>query len=227
VVVAGGGPLVAPLATALAAAGIGHVEPVVEGIATYADVAVGGLACDDVDASRAIATSTAIVRFAPGVNVSPVRSDTVDFVVRVGDRNPPALARRGFRLNALPRLEVTIRLGTVLVGPLVRPAASPCGQCLDRHRADRDPAWPALSAQLSTAKTDAGEPCAITTAMAGAAFAADEVLAYIDGLPLRTEAAIVEISRPGELRRREWTAHPRCDCRRRRRTTPSGTGGSG
>ncbi|MFG2037338.1 hypothetical protein [Dactylosporangium sp. NPDC048998] len=222
VVVAGDGPLVAPLATALAGAGVGHVHPVVEGTATHADVAVGGLACEDVAASRAIATCTAIVRFAPGVDVSSVRSDNVDFVVRVGDRHPPALARRGIRLHTLPRLEVTVRLGTVLVGPLVRPAGSPCRLCLDLHRRDRDPAWPVLAAQLATAPPGVGEPCTLTTAMAGAAFAADEVLSYLDGASPRTEAAIVEIARPGEFRRREWGAHPRCDCRRRRRGAPTG-----
>ncbi|WP_432835214.1 hypothetical protein [Dactylosporangium sp. CA-092794] len=217
VVVAGDGPLVAPLATALAGAGVGHVEPVVEGTATHADVAVGGLGSHDVAASRAIATSTVITRFAPGVDVSSVRSDTVDFVVQVGDRHPPGLARRGMRLHTLPRLDVTVRLGTVLVGPLVRPAGSPCRLCLELHRSDRDPAWPVLAAQLATAPGGGGEPCALTTAMAGAAFAADEVLSYIDGGALRTEAAIVEIARPGEFRRRAWGAHPRCDCRRRRR----------
>ncbi|MEV8513980.1 hypothetical protein [Dactylosporangium sp. NPDC051484] len=222
VVVAGDGPLVAPLATALAGAGVGHVHPVVEGTATHADVAVGGLAAEDVAASRAIATCTAIVRFAPGVDVSSVRSDNVDFVVRVGDRHPPALARHGIRLHTLPRLEVTVRLGTVLVGPLVRPAGSPCRLCLDLHRRDRDPAWPVLAAQLATAPPGVGEPCTLTTAMAGAAFAADEVLSYLDGASPRTEAAIVEIARPGEFRRREWVAHPRCDCRRRRRGAPNG-----
>lgn len=222
VLVAGEGPLVAPLATALAAAGVGHVDPVVDGRATHADVCVGGLGWDDVAASRAIATATAIARFAPGVDVSSVRSDNVDFVVRVGDRHPAALARRAVRLHTLPRLDVTVRLGTVLVGPLVRPAGSPCRLCLDLHRRDRDPAWPMLAAQLATAPPGAGEPCALTTAMAGAAFAADEVLAFIDGAPVRTEAAIVEIPRAGEFRRREWTTHPRCDCRRRRRHGPSG-----
>jgi bacteriocin biosynthesis cyclodehydratase domain-containing protein len=217
VLVAGDGPLLAPLATALAGAGVGHVDPAVDGTATHADVAVGGLGWDDVAASRAIATATAIARFAPGVQVSSVRSDNVDFVVRVGDRHPPALARRGLRLHALPRLEVTVRLGTVLVGPLVRPAGSPCRHCLDLHRRDRDPAWPVLAAQLATAPPGVGEPCALTTAMAGAAFAADEVLAYLDGGSVRTEAAIVEIPRPGEFRRRAWSAHPRCDCRRPRR----------
>ncbi|WP_426510158.1 hypothetical protein ACPPVO_05410 [Dactylosporangium sp. McL0621] len=224
VIVAGDGPLVAPLAAALAGAGVGHVEPVVEGRATAADVAVGGLARDDVAASRFLATSTAIARHAPWVRVTPGREDGIDFVVRVGDRRLDALDRRGVRLHLLPRLEVRVRLGTVIVGPLVRPTRSPCRGCLELHRQDRDPAWPALAAQLATAPPGIGEPCSLTTAMAGAAFAADEVLSYLDGIALRTEAAIVEIPRPGEIRRREWTAHPRCDCRRRRRTGPKGQG---
>ncbi|GGM32857.1 hypothetical protein ACFFX1_04965 [Dactylosporangium sucinum] len=222
VMVAGDGPLVAPLAAVLAAAGVGHVDPAVDGLTGPPDVLVGGLSSADVDSSRAIATATAIVRFAPDAEVSAVRADAVDFVVRVGDRQPPALARRGVRLNALPRLDVTVRLGTVLVGPLVRPSGSPCRACLDLHRLDRDPAWPALAAQLATTPIRDGEPCASTTALAGAAFAADEVLSYLDGTTPRTEAAIVEIPRAGEFRRREWGAHPRCDCRRRRRSAPTG-----
>ncbi|WP_238010157.1 ThiF family adenylyltransferase [Dactylosporangium sp. AC04546] len=222
VVVAGDGPLVAPLAAVLASAGVGHVDPAVDGLTGPPDVLVGGLSSADVDSSRAIATATAIVRFAPDAEVSAVRADAVDFVVRVGDRQPPALARRGVRLHALPRLDVTVRLGTVLVGPLVRPAGSPCQGCLDLHRLDRDPAWPALAAQLATTPIRDGEPCASTTALAGAAFAADEVLSYLDGATSRTEAAIVEIPRAGEFRRREWGVHPRCDCRRRRRSAPTG-----
>ncbi|MEV6932141.1 hypothetical protein AB0M46_47695, partial [Dactylosporangium sp. NPDC051485] len=217
VVVAGEGPLVAPLATALAGAGVGHVDPLVDGPATRGDVAVGGLAWSDVSEPRTLATSSAIARIAPGVDVSSVRADNVDFLVRVGDRHPPGLARRGYRLHALPRLELTVRLGTVLVGPLVRPAGSPCRTCLDLHRIDRDPAWPVMAAQLATAPPGGGEPCSVTTVMAGAAFAAEEVLAYLDGDPVRTEAALVEIPRAGETVRREWSAHPRCTCRRRRR----------
>ena len=34
-------------------------------------------------------------------------------------------------------------------GPLVTPGRGPCLRCLDLHRCDRDPAWPALLAQLA------------------------------------------------------------------------------
>ncbi|MEU0559859.1 TOMM precursor leader peptide-binding protein [Dactylosporangium sp. NPDC006015] len=222
VVIAGDGPLLAPLAALLAASGVGHVDPVVDGVTGIGDVLVGGLLADEVGVSRAVATGGAVARYAPGVDLSAARTDHVDLVVRVGDRHPPALAGRGLRLASLPRLELTVRLGTVLVGPLVRPAASPCRACLDLHRRDRDPIWPVLAAQLATAPSGDGEPCTSATALAGVAFAADEVLAFLDGAASRTEAAIVEIPRAGELRRREWVAHPRCDCRRRRRAAQNG-----
>jgi bacteriocin biosynthesis cyclodehydratase domain-containing protein len=222
VLVAGDGPLVAPVAAILAAAGVGHVDPALDGLARPGDVLVGGFGADDVDQPRTIAAGRAVNRVAPGTNLSPVRASNVTFVIPFGPRQSPALAARGFRLRHVPRLEVAIRLGTVVVGPFVRPHGSPCLTCLDLHRRDRDPAWPVLQAQLATAPAADDEPCGQTTALAGAAFAADEVLAYLDGTELRTEGAIVEIARPGEIRRRIWTAHPRCDCRRRRRGPNAG-----
>jgi bacteriocin biosynthesis cyclodehydratase domain-containing protein len=216
VLVAGDGPLVAPVAAALAAAGVRHVDPAVDGWVYAGDVLVGGLQPEDVNRSRAIAIAAAVRRAAPGTDVSPVRGKNATVMVRIGTRLPAALATRGVRARQLPRLDVTIRQGVVVVGPFVRPAESPCLGCLDLHRRDRDPAWPALAAQLATARDGDTEPCALTTALAGAAFVADEVLAFIDGTALRTEAATVEITRPGEQRRRTWSAHPHCDCRRRR-----------
>lgn len=36
----------------------------------------------------------------------------------------------------------------ITIGPLAEGDGDPCLRCLDRHRGDRDPAWPALAAQL-------------------------------------------------------------------------------
>jgi bacteriocin biosynthesis cyclodehydratase domain-containing protein len=229
ILVTGDGPLIAPVCAALAAAGVGHIDPVLEGPTGAGDLLVGGLAGNDVRHPRAVAAADAIGRAAPGTNLSPVRAAEAGFVIQFGARQSAiqaALAARGVRgvrLGELPTLEVGIRLGTVVIGPLVRPHGSPCRECLELHRRDRDPAWPVLKAQLATAPTGDVEPCAHTTALAGAAYAAEEVLAYLDGTSeVRTEAAIVEIARPGEVRRRIWTPHPRCDCRRRRRAAIAG-----
>jgi bacteriocin biosynthesis cyclodehydratase domain-containing protein len=216
VLVTGGGPLVAPIATILAASGIGHLDPAVSGLTRSGDVLAGGLVPDDVGQPRAIAVAAAVTRANPGIDLSSVRSGKVTFVVQVGTRQPSGSATRMARLRNVPRLEVTIRQGIVVIGPLVRPFSTPCRECLELHREDRDPVWPALSAQLATAPDGAEEPCAQATALAGAAFAADEVLAFLEGAPVRTEAALVEIARPGEIRRRTWSRHPHCACRRRR-----------
>jgi bacteriocin biosynthesis cyclodehydratase domain-containing protein len=220
VLVAGDGPLVAPVAAALAAAGVGHIDPALDGVIRPGDVLVGGFSAADVRQPRAVAIADAVTRAAPGTDLSKARSKRAAFVVQFGARPSATLGARGVRLRHLPVLEVGIRLGTVVIGPLVRPRASPCRNCLELHRQDRDPVWPVLKAQLATAPSGDEEPCAQTTALAGAAYVAEEVLTYLDGAEPRTEAAIVEITRPGEMRRRTWDAHPRCDCRRRQLSKP-------
>ncbi|HYN96845.1 MAG TPA: hypothetical protein VES42_23635, partial [Pilimelia sp.] len=80
---------------------------------------------------------------------------------------------------------------------------------------DRDPAWPAIAAQLGG--HGGPDPAGAATVLAGAAYAAAEVLRHLDGAAPETLGATAEISAPGRLRRRSWPPHPACDCRRRRR----------
>jgi bacteriocin biosynthesis cyclodehydratase domain-containing protein len=219
VLVAGHAWLGALVASALAGAGVGHVDPALDGWTQAGDAAIGGLLPADTHRSRASAAADAVRRAAPETRIAPLRAGTATFVVRVGLRPGSALATRGVRERGSPRLDVYLRDGLVVVGPLVVPGGSPCGQCLELHRRDRDPAWPALAAQLATGR-EGVEACAVTTALAGAAYAVAEVLAYLDGRPVHTFGAMVEVSGPGRSRRRSWSAHPACDCRRRRRSSP-------
>jgi hypothetical protein len=189
ILVTGPGPLVAPLATALATAGVGRVAP--EGPWRAAAVHAIGL-------------------FAPEVETARLRPDEATFAVisgtpGAGHQIPGALRR------AVPYLPVVIRDTAVVVGPLTASPDSACPNCLDLHRCDRDPGWPALAAQLATAPDD--RPCPATTVLAGAAYAAEEVLAHLDGRPPGTRGATVEISGPGRHRTRRWPVHPRCPCR--------------
>ena len=150
--------------------------------------------------------------------IDPLPQGGHTFVVRVGsERRPAALVARAYAQRGVAHITVTVRDGAVVVGPLVPPAGSPCLRCVDLHRVDRDPAWPALAAQLATADP-APLTCAATTRMAAAAYVADEVLNYIDGMPARTRGASVEVSGPDRFRRRTWPPHPRCDCPGGRRT---------
>ena len=213
VLITGSGRLAVPIGTALASAGVGHVHPGVSGITLAADVTPAGLLPADEYRPRAAAAAEAIRRVAPDVDVTPLRPGQATFAVLVGATAPATLTAYSYGKRRLPHLAVSVRDGTVVVGPLVRPGNTPCLNCLDLHRRDRDPGWQAVAAELSNDADDAVEA---TTALAGVAYAAAEILAHIDGAVPRTVGATVEITTPGQPVRRQWTQHPECGCRRRR-----------
>jgi bacteriocin biosynthesis cyclodehydratase domain-containing protein len=214
VVVTGRGRLAAPVALALAQAGVGHVSPELSGQVEASDTAGGGLGVADLRRPRAEAVVAAIGRTAPGTETRPVRRGNASLVVQAGVDRPAQLLAEGFAQRRQAHLLVDIRDGTPVVGPLVRPGRGPCLNCLDLHRRDRDPAWPGLAAQLASAP--AVDACAVPTLIAAAGYAAAEVLAYLDGGTPETVGAAIEISAPARVRRRAWPPHPRCTCRRRR-----------
>jgi bacteriocin biosynthesis cyclodehydratase domain-containing protein len=217
VLVTGYGRLVVPIAAALAQAGVGHVDPAVSGRTRLDDATIGGLLPADADRPRGTAAAEAVVRTAPAVHVRPLRDGAATFVVQVGASRPAGLTALAYGRRRIPHLALDIRDGVAIVGPLVRPAGSPCLNCVDLHRRDRDPVWPALAAQLSTGP-DSPPPCSVVTLLSAVAYAADEVLTYLDGGAPQTVGTTVEISGPGRERRRTWAPHPACDCAPRRRT---------
>jgi bacteriocin biosynthesis cyclodehydratase domain-containing protein len=199
VVVTGRGPLAAPIALALAQAGVGHVWP-----ATAGPVPAGQATAAEEDLAGAI------IRTAPGTRTGRLRRREATFVVQVGMNRPANLVAAGYA--RLAHLAVAVRDGAAVIGPLVPPAGSPCLNCLDLHRRDRDPAWPALAAQLATTPPPGGEPCAVATVLSAAGLAAGEVLSWLDGRAPTTLGASVEITSPGRPRRRSWPPHPGCHC---------------
>jgi bacteriocin biosynthesis cyclodehydratase domain-containing protein len=218
VLVSGYGRLAVPIAAALAEAGVGHVDPALNGRAEPSDAGLGGLLPGDTGAWRSTAAGEAVLRAAPHTNLRPLRDGTATFVVQAGAQRPAELTALAYARRGLPHLSVELRDGLAVVGPLVTPAGSPCLNCLDLHRRDRDPSWPALAAQLSTSQGPA-QPCATTTALIAVGYAAHEVLTFIDGGEPQTVGTTIEIAGPGRERRRTWTTHPRCGCGRRRRSS--------
>jgi hypothetical protein len=218
VLVTGYGRLAVPIAAALAQAGVGHVDPAVSGRTRLDDAALGGLLPADTDRPRGTAAAEAVTRTAPAAHVRPLRDGAATFIVQVGAQRPASLAALAYGRRRIPHLALDIRDGVAVVGPLVPPAGSPCLNCVDLHRRDRDPLWPALAAQLSTGP-DSPPPCSVATLLSTVAYAADEVLTYLDGGTPQTLGTTVEIPGPGRERRRTWAPHPACDCTRRRRPT--------
>jgi hypothetical protein len=123
---------------------------------------------------------------------------------------PAALSR-----DQVPHLAATTGEAIGVVGPLVLPGRSACLRCLDLTRAERDPAWPLILAQLAShGATDPAACDAVLAAMV-AAQATAQALAFID----RGPAAVAVISGTLELvlpdwqwRRRTWRPHHQCGC---------------
>jgi bacteriocin biosynthesis cyclodehydratase domain-containing protein len=118
----------------------------------------------------------------------------------------------------VPHLAVSASEAIGVVGPLVLPGQSACLRCLDLTRAERDPAWPLILAQLS-AQAGADPPgCDTVLATTVAAQAVAQALAFIDedGQAPAVTNGTLELVLPGwQWRRRTWQPHPRCGCRHR------------
>ena len=127
-------------------------------------------------------------------------------------RDLPATLSR----DQVPHLAASASEAIGVVGPLVLPGRSACLRCLDLTRAERDPAWPLILAQLAGHAGADPAACDAVLATMVAAQATAQALAFID----RGPAAVAVISGTLELvlpdwqwRRRTWQPHHECGCR--------------
>src|SRR5580692_10748513 len=135
-----------------------------------------------------------------------------DLAILVGRH--PMERRASLMRDHVPHLAVAADEAIGVVGPLVIPGRTACLRCLDLARAERDPAWPLILAQLEGREPD---PCACDAPLAAAvaAQAAAQVLAFIDRA-VAADAVVngtLELVLPGwQWRRRTWPRHPGCSC---------------
>lgn len=210
VTVLGGGRVGAALAALLAAAGVGAVDVRDDGATRPQDVGVGGLRPTDVGRSRGEAARELLARRSPEVDARAQGSP--DLVVLAPTGREPLEALLPFLAGGAPHLVAEVRDGAGVVGPLVLPGSTACLRCLDLTRADLDPDWPALAAQL-TMPQRVSPPCDGPLAAAVAAHAALQVLALLDGHVPASAGGTLELALPDwRWRRRSWSAHPACGC---------------
>ncbi|MGQ0625152.1 MAG: hypothetical protein ACT4PP_10965 [Sporichthyaceae bacterium] len=100
-----------------------------------------------------------------------------------------------------------------VLGPLVIPGHSSCLRCQDLHRADLDPDWPRVAAQLAAAPPRRSPAADLILAAVLAAYAARAVLDHLD----RGERALVDTTAQVthhdlRWRRSYWSRHPDCGC---------------
>lgn len=204
------------VAGTLAAAGVGGLLLDDARLVRQGDVGAG-FRTADVGRARARVAADLVRAQSPDVRLrrSPRRAPDVVVTVTTDVTDP------GTALDLLsgdvPHLPVVVREGDALIGPFVDPGpaglGAPCVRCVDLHRADADPAWPAVLAQLGSRdrRGEPGPPAALATVAGG--LVAAEVLAHVDGRVPRTRGAQYEIPLPGlEPRIRRWAAHPSCGC---------------
>jgi hypothetical protein len=136
-----------------------------------------------------------------------------DLAVLAGHQHAEVAA--GLMSSRVPHLAASASEAIGIVGPLVLPGQTACLRCLDFTRADNDPAWPLILAQLA-GRTSEPVACDAALAAAVAARAAAQALAFVDKAPLADVAAngTLELVLPGwQWRRRTWRPHPACSCR--------------
>src|SRR6185312_13735762 len=127
-------------------------------------------------------------------------------------RELPEILRR----EGVPHLLAAASEAIGVVGPLVLPGRTACLRCLDLTRAERDPAWPLILAQLASQAATDPRGCDTVLATMVAAQAAAQALAFLDQ-GAEAAAAVtngtLELVLPGwQWRRRTWQPHPQCGC---------------
>ncbi len=209
--VAGSGRVAVALATALAAAGVGHVVVHATGAVAGADLGTGYLP-DDLGRLRASAAADALRRCAPDVVVTTPRP--ADLVVLTDMVVPEPTLVNELLERHVPHLIGYAHEGVAVVGPMVVPGRSSCLRCAELHHAEADVAWPKIAAQLVGQVASAGLAC---TQLA-ASLLAEQVLTILAGpgpgrpVPPTWGAALTLDPVRGTLLRLPRPAHPRCDC---------------
>jgi bacteriocin biosynthesis cyclodehydratase domain-containing protein len=175
-----------------------------------ADLAPGGLRDMATDHARGEAVTTLVGALAAERSSASITRSVVA-LTPTGPAIPPEWLRL---VRHRPHLPVVIREVAATIGPLVIPGHTPCLRCVELARADRDPAWPALAAQLVTNRRGA-EPCDITLAAAAASLAAMHLLSWLDDpqAPAPTIGGAIELSLADLRQRRQvMNGHPGCGC---------------
>jgi hypothetical protein len=213
VTVQGSGRVAGQVSALLAAAGVGRVH-VTDGVPVRLHHAQpGGVLPTDEGRDFADAAAEAVLRAAPEASTGPLTmGERPDLVILAIDG--PVDPDRHASLHAHEWAHLPVHLGTDhgAVGPLVIPGLTSCLRCVDLHRRDRDPAWPALALQLGVPPRR-GQPSDVAVASVLAGVAALQALDYLDGGRPATIDGTIELHLPDwRLRRRSWPLHHDCGC---------------
>jgi len=141
---------------------------------------------------------------------SGVAPGPADLVVLADDLVADPRVVRELHAAGVTHLQVRVRDGVGLIGPLVIPGVTSCLSCADLHRSDRDAAWPAVAAQLLHTVGHADR----ATLLATAALALNQIERVLraDEQPATLDTTLEFDVNVGSVVARRWTRHPSCGC---------------
>lgn len=142
------------------------------------------------------------------------RDETVDLAVVLSAHLVPPSVSAYWLSRDVPLIPVILGDEGITVGPIVDPGVSACLHCVALTRADEDPDWPVIAAQLLASA--AIEPMHVhpVAAREVTALLARAVSDLVAGRASALDGASVGIrGADGSVSRRDWELHPRCSCR--------------
>lgn len=188
--VRGAGRVGASVAAVLAAAGVGRVDVVDGGEVEPGDVAPAGISAAQVGERRGAAARGATRRAwpdprPPGRRSPPGGEPPLGLTVLaprdgLGAYAPDPREAEPLLAAGIPHLYAGVIEGVGAVGPLVLPGRTGCAGCLEAARAQEDPAWPRMLAQLRSGRPAAVVACDVALATLVAGLAATHALAFLD-----------------------------------------------
>jgi bacteriocin biosynthesis cyclodehydratase domain-containing protein len=143
---------------------------------------------------------------------------TADVAVLVGAGEPDRALSDAWSQRGTPHVVVRFVEGYAVVGPFVVPGRTACLRCIDAAATDEDPSWPLLLDQYVTGsardrRDGLGEPVDPTLAELACAWAARDVLTYLEGDRPSTWSATLRLDpRLHDLQTTSWLRHPACGC---------------
>lgn len=132
-----------------------------------------------------------------------------EFAVIIGDYVLHPERRGRWLRRDIPHLPLVYGDTSVTIGPFIEPGAGPCLYCLELHRTDADPAWPALASQLLARSSSAQTPFIASEA---ATIATRMVLRRVGSGAADSSVSVTLDVETGARRQQSWSAHPECAC---------------
>jgi len=109
----------------------------------------------------------------------------------------------------IPHLPIVFGDTGVTIGPFIEPGTGPCLYCLERHRTDADPAWPAIASQLWGRTSPTEVPQVINEV---AALATRMLTRRLSGPAAGAATSVFLDAATGTTTSRPWAQHPACGC---------------